>query len=94
MAEAIAQPTACGYWVARLPDIENTLPLFEWYMTGSCRPLHMSRVFERHWHIMSTSLTPRYMYRPWLRYEGKHMSPERNAIAAPMETASSPFASM
>ena len=61
IAEAIAQPTACGYWVPRLPEIENMFAFFEWYMMGNCRPLHMSPVFDRHWHIMSTSLTPRYM---------------------------------
>ena len=26
MAAAIAQPTACGNWVARLPEIEKMLP--------------------------------------------------------------------
>mgnify|MGYP006953447675 CR=1 FL=1 len=94
IAEAMAQPTACGYCVPRFPDTENMLALALWYMIGSWRPLHMSRVFDRHWHIMSTSFVPRYMYRPWLRYDGKHMSPGRNAMPWPTETASSPSASM
>ncbi len=55
IAAAIAQPTACGNCVARLPEIENSRPGTEWYITGSCRPLHMSRVFDNSWHMRSTS---------------------------------------
>ena len=39
MAEAIAQPTAWMYWVARLPEIEKKPCSFDEYMTGSWRPL-------------------------------------------------------
>ena len=71
IAAAIAQPTACGNCVVRLPEIEKMRPSAQWYITGSCRPLHMSRVFDSNWHIRSTSGRPRTMYRPWLRYDGK-----------------------
>src|SRR5438270_5953381 len=47
MAAAMAQPTAWGNCVARLPEMVKMLPLPQWYMMGICRPLHMSRVFER-----------------------------------------------
>src|SRR5204863_9982527 len=39
MAEAIAQPTAWMYWVARLPEIEKKPAFFTEYITGSWRPL-------------------------------------------------------
>ena len=66
MAAAMAHPAAWGNWVARLPEIEKMLPFAQWYMTGIWRPLHMSFVFERHWHIRSVRLRPRTTYRPWL----------------------------
>ncbi len=46
IAAAIAHPTACGNCVAKLPEMEKILPALEWYITGSWRPLHMSRVLE------------------------------------------------
>ena len=52
-AEAIAQPTAWTYCVARLPEIEKNPYSFDEYITGSCRPLSGSRVFDRTWFIMS-----------------------------------------
>ena len=82
IAEAMAQPTACGNCVVRLPEIEKMRPSTQWYITGSWRPLHMSRVFESSWHIRSTSGLPRAMNRPWLRYDGKqHVAgPQRHGL--------------
>ena len=37
-AEAIAQPTACGYCVVRLPEIEKKPASRTEYMIGSCLP--------------------------------------------------------
>ena len=45
-AEAIAQPTACGYCVVRLPEIEKKPNRFSEYMMGSCLPPSLSPVFE------------------------------------------------
>ena len=45
-AEAIAQPTACGYWVARLPEMEKKPKRFSEYMIGSCLPCSLSPRFE------------------------------------------------
>ena len=54
MAEAMAQPTACGTWVARLPEMEkNPARLYE-YITGNWRPLFGSRTLLMSWHISST----------------------------------------
>ena len=90
MAAAMAHPTAWGYCVARLPEMVNSRSLALWYITGSCRPRHMSLLLDSSWHIMSTSGMPRVMCSPWFRYEGKSMSVGRNAIAAATDTASSP----
>ena len=53
IAEAMAQPTAWMYCVARLPEIEKKPNRRAEYMTGSWRPLSGSRSFEKSWHIMS-----------------------------------------
>ena len=45
-AEAIAQPTACGYWVVRLPEIEKKPVSRAEYMIGSCLPCSLSPLFE------------------------------------------------
>ncbi len=45
-AEAIAQPTACGYWVARLPEIEKNPYSLDEYMIGSWRPCSGSARLE------------------------------------------------
>ena len=54
LAEAIAQPTACGYCVAKLPEIEKKPYSFAEYMIGSCRPLSGSEAFEKIWLIIGT----------------------------------------
>jgi hypothetical protein len=46
IADAIAQPTAWMYWVARLPEIEKKPCSLEEYITGSWRPFRGSCVFE------------------------------------------------
>ena len=46
MAEAIAQPTAWMYCVARLPEIEKKPCSFEEYMIGSWRPFSGSASLE------------------------------------------------
>ena len=46
MALAIAQPTACGYWVPRLPEIEKKPCFLSEYMIGSWRPFIWSPLFE------------------------------------------------
>src|SRR6478752_7223774 len=46
IAEAIAQPTACTNWVARLPEIEKKPARLYEYITGSCLPLSGSRAFD------------------------------------------------
>ncbi len=66
MAAAIAQPTAWGNCVVRLPETEKMLPRAQWYITGIWRPLHMSRMFDRQWHIRSTRLRPLAICRPWV----------------------------
>ena len=53
-ADAIAQPTAWTYWVARLPEMEKNPYSLDEYITGSWRPLSGSSVFDRTWFIMST----------------------------------------
>ena len=45
-ALAIAQPTAWGYWVVRLPEIEKKPKRFSEYMIGSWRPFNLSPAFE------------------------------------------------
>ena len=55
IAEAIAQPTAWTYCVARLPEIEKNPCAFDEYITGSWRPWSGSCSFDRTWFIMSTS---------------------------------------
>ncbi len=45
-ALAIAQPTACGYCVARLPEIEKKPVAFDEYMIGSWRPFSGSPRLE------------------------------------------------
>ena len=55
IADAIAQPTACTYCVARLPEIEKKPCSLDEYMTGSWRPLSGSCLFDRIWFIISTS---------------------------------------
>ena len=67
MAEAMAQPTACGKCVARLPTIEkNPAALLE-YITGVWRPFSLSLELENTWFIMSTSGQPRAMSSPCSR---------------------------
>ena len=46
IAEAIAQPTAWGYCVARLPLIVKKLFSRQEYMIGSWRPFSLSARFE------------------------------------------------
>jgi len=46
IADAIAQPTAWMYCVARLPEIEKNPCSREEYMTGSCRPFIGSSSLE------------------------------------------------
>jgi hypothetical protein len=46
IAEAIAQPTACGNWVPRLPEIEKNPCALSEYMIGSWRPCSLSPLFE------------------------------------------------
>src|ERR1044072_4279563 len=46
IALAIAQPTACGYWVPRLPEIEKNPCFLSEYMIGSWRPFTGSPLFE------------------------------------------------
>src|ERR1700712_3858569 len=55
MAEAIAQPTAWMYCVARLPEIEKKPLALTEYITGSWRPLSGSRSLDSSCEIMSTS---------------------------------------
>src|ERR1700748_2982692 len=55
MADAIAQPTAWMYCVARLPEIEKKPLALTEYITGSWRPLSGSRSLDSSWQIMSTS---------------------------------------
>jgi hypothetical protein len=46
IALAIAHPTACGYWVVRLPlKVKKPYSRLE-YMMGSCRPFSLSARFE------------------------------------------------
>ncbi len=52
MAEAMAQPTAWMYCVARLPEMEKKPKAFDEYMMGSCRPCSGSSSFEKIWFIM------------------------------------------
>ncbi|MCY1243969.1 hypothetical protein D9M72_570150 [compost metagenome] len=54
MAEAIAQPTACTYCVARLPEMVKKPCSLEEYMIGSWRPRKGSLSFEKIWFIIST----------------------------------------
>ena len=54
IADAIAQPTAWMYCVARLPEmVKKPARLYE-YITGSWRPLSGSRWLLSSWHISST----------------------------------------
>src|SRR5512134_959413 len=46
IADAIAQPTACGYWVPRLPLIEKKPCFLSEYMIGSWRPWSGSPALE------------------------------------------------
>jgi hypothetical protein len=46
IADAIAQPTACGYCVPRLPEMEKKPCARSEYMIGSWRPLSLSPLFE------------------------------------------------
>ena len=55
MADAIAQPTAWMYCVARLPEIEKKPFSRTEYITGSWRPLSGSRSLDSNWQIMSTN---------------------------------------
>src|SRR6478609_5121138 len=54
IAEAMAQPTACTNWVARLPLMVKKPSFFIEYITGSWRPLSGSRSFDSSWQIIST----------------------------------------
>src|SRR3546814_10785863 len=48
-ALAMAQPTACGYCVARFPEIEKKLASLLEYMIGNCLPCNRSaRRSEEH----------------------------------------------
>ncbi len=42
----MAQPTACGTWVPRLPEIVKKPYSLDEYMIGSWRPLMGSAAFE------------------------------------------------
>src|SRR3954469_408377 len=55
IAEAMPQPTAWMYCVARLPEIVKKPLAFTEYITGSWRPLSGSRSLDSSWEIMSTS---------------------------------------
>ena len=46
MALAMAQPTACGYWVPRLPEMVKKPKSLAEYMIGSWRPLIGSAALE------------------------------------------------
>ena len=46
LAAAIAQPTAWGYWVPRLPEIEKNPASRAEYMTGNWRPFSRSSILE------------------------------------------------
>ena len=46
IAAAIAQPTACGNCVPRLPDMEKKPNALSEYMIGSWRPFSLSPLFE------------------------------------------------
>jgi len=53
MADAMAQPTACGTWVPRLPEmLKKPARLYE-YITGSWRPLMGSASLLISWQIIS-----------------------------------------
>ncbi|MNW00567.1 hypothetical protein D3C71_1960790 [compost metagenome] len=59
IAEAMAQPTACTNWVARLPLMVKKPASRTEYMIGSWRPLSGSRSLDSNWQIISTSDTLR-----------------------------------
>src|SRR3546814_18684294 len=46
-ALAMAQPTACGYCVARFPEIEKKLASLLEYMIGNCLPCNRSARLDR-----------------------------------------------
>src|SRR3981189_900274 len=53
IAEAIAQPTACGNWMPRWPGNGKHNAARPEYKTGNCRHLSRAYEFEEHAHITS-----------------------------------------
>ena len=94
IADAIAHPTACTYWVPRLPEIEKNPASFAEYITGIWRPWRRSFSLEKIWHIMSTSGQSRAISQPCWRYVGKNMSRRPSSSAWPTAIASSPVQHM
>src|SRR5690606_16091521 len=68
MADAMAQPTAWGICVARLPEIEKKPARLYEYITGNWRPLIGSRSLLINWQISSDmAMSSRESSRPCWR---------------------------